>query len=101
MPRPSNWHSPTTAIRIPAHAVPLALALAKKLDTPESSVQNPYLITVGEDRYFLSPPELSPKESAEMDQQVDQVVKDLEPLLGENTVPWLIATLTPHCLDPL
>lgn len=47
MGRPSNWNSPTTSVRLPIHALPAVLALAKQLDDPkpvetvESNVQNP------------------------------------------------------------
>lgn len=77
MPRPSKWNSPTTSIRVPAHAVARLLELARAIDMPPpatepdpefaeyaSFVQNlqPYLLTIQDGaelkRYWIecSPP---------------------------------------------
>jgi hypothetical protein len=83
MARPKSWNSPTAAVRIPAHAVPAVIALARQLDTEppsEGFVQNPNppsLITIGqgstETRYLLQPPaDISPEDSALVDELVNQ-----------------------------
>jgi hypothetical protein len=86
MPRPSSWNSPTTAIRVPAHAVDALLALARQLDQADN-VQNledapaPYLFACetydqGTQRYLICPPADASEETwAEADRLVDELFK--------------------------
>ncbi|MGB5972692.1 MAG: hypothetical protein WBG38_05210 [Nodosilinea sp.] len=91
MGRPSNWNSPTTSVRLPIHALPAVLALAKQLDDPKpvgdvkNNVQNPtgpYLLTSecqgNTYRLFLNPPrDLSPLMEHAIGEYCDQVLDEL------------------------
>ena len=108
MPRPSAWNSPTTAIRLPKHAVEACLELARTLDQPisEGFVQNtdPLLITVGQgtecDRYLLPSQALTPEQANQMDTLIDQVLATV-PGLGKDAEALLLAELTPRVLSPI
>jgi hypothetical protein len=88
MPRPPKWNSPTDSVRLPKHAIPAAMALAKQLDNAAaarrlvSNVQNPpgpYLVTMEDgsrtESYLIdSDPETPPETWAQADRLVDQLV---------------------------
>jgi len=90
MGRPSNWNSPTDSVRLPKHAIPAALALAKQLDNAAATrrlvdnVQNPpgpYLVTLEDgahtERYLIDPdPDTPPETWAEADRLVEQLVAE-------------------------
>lgn len=111
MARPSNWNSPTTSVRLPKHAVPAALSLARQLDAPKptgdvkNNVQNPsapYLVTSesakGTYRYVVNPPPDIPAEVwAEADRLLDEVCKGLSQkerwlMLGRLVEEWCTPT---------
>ena len=91
MGRPSNWNSPTDSVRLPKHAIPACLALARQLDEAKpvgdvkNNVQNPpgpYLLTTdspqGSYRLFLDPPrDLSPLMEHAIGEYCDQVLDEL------------------------
>lgn len=101
MPRPSNWNSPTAALRVPAHAVGAVLALAKQLD--QGFVQNdlptaePYLLTDGENRYLIAPPNAP----AEVWQQADLLIAQLTAGLSEDEQFLLLAQLASQWGRPI
>lgn len=83
MPRPSAWNNPTTAIRVPAHAVDAVIALAKQLD--QGFVQNdatptrgPVIVAIGEERYLCQPPDAPPETWELADQLIDQHLSHLD-----------------------
>lgn len=91
MPRPPKWNSPTDSVRLPKHAIPAAVALARQLDATKplldvkNNVQNPpapYLLTsdgpTGTYRLFLNPPrDLSPLMEHAIGEYCDQVLDEL------------------------
>lgn len=86
MPRPSNWKSPTTAIRVPAHAVDQLMAIARQLDT-QSFVQNPaapppLIFTIesakGTERYFVQAEPCTDEELEQIDQALDRLYEQLQ-----------------------
>lgn len=100
MARPSNWNSPTVAIRVPAHAVDALMALAKQLD--RDNVQNlppeqpgPYILTTetykdGVQRYLIQADADTPAEVwAEADLLVDKMCAGLD----ENGRMFLLSRL--------
>lgn len=107
MGRPSNWNSPTDSVRLPKHAIPAAMALAKQLDSLAatrrllSNVQNPpgpYLVTLEDgahtERYLIDPdPETPPETWAEAERLVDELIaqhgyKHLLYLIGRMAQAW-------------
>lgn len=101
MGRPSNWKSPTAAIRVPTHAVGAVLALAKQLDNqPSSFVQNPgpYLVTVNEAQYLVTAPADCPPEIwAEADRLIDELIAPL----AEKDQLYMLARLTEELGRPI
>ena len=106
MPRPSAWNSPTTAIRVPAHAVDAVMMLARKLDQePQTGfVQNPdqppppYMVTVDNDAYICHPPTTTPEEDALIDQamaKLDAIIA-AKGLRAHDTYALLVADLAPR-----
>lgn len=105
MGRPSNWNSPTDSVRLPKHAIPAALALAKQLDNAEATrrlldnVQNspgPYLVTLedgAKTESYLIDPDTPPEVWAEADRLVEQLVaehgyKNLLYIIGRMAQAW-------------
>lgn len=91
MGRNPKWNSPTDSVRLPTHAIPACLALARQLDDPKpvgdvkNNVQNPsapYLLTsegpYGTYRLFLNPPrDLDPLMEHAIGEYCDQVLDGL------------------------
>lgn len=102
MPRPSNWNSPTAAVRVPAHAVDAVIALARQLDKepPQSFVQNPsgpYLVSDGEDRYLIPTPTAPP----EMWEQADRLIDELFHEHDQDDLLLILAKLAKHWGKPI
>lgn len=100
--RPSPWNSPTELVRLPSHAIPQCVQLAKRLDQsqPDDFVQKRgrLLISVGEgsdDRsYLLDPPTLPPGRQALIDEVVDQFISGMT----EKDLAFALALLAPRVL---
>lgn len=107
MGRPSNWNSPTDSVRLPKHAIPAAMALARQLDNAAATrrlvdnVQNPpgpYLVTMEDgaktESYLIDPdPDTPPEAWAEADRLVEQLVaehgyKNLLYIIGRMAQEW-------------
>lgn len=111
MGRPSLWNSPTDSVRLPKHAIPAAVALARQLDAPtaetvKSNVQNPtapallppYLLASssakGTYHYLVNTPIDIPAETwAAADRLLDEVCQGLSEkerclLLGRLVEEW-------------
>lgn len=111
MPRPSNWNSPTAAIRVPAHAVGAVLALAKQLDDhiPSSFVQNPdnpsggpYMVTLEDrhrlERYLINPPSDIPSEVWE---EADRLIDEKFSHLSEQEQLYVVTRLAQEWGTPV
>ncbi|MBD2107407.1 hypothetical protein [Nodosilinea sp. FACHB-13] len=91
MPRPPKWNNPTDSVRLPKHAIPACMALARQLDGSKpvedvkNNVQNllgPSMLTSesrdGTYRLFLKPPpELPPNVEASIEEYCDRVFDGL------------------------
>lgn len=107
MSRPPKWNSPTDSVRLPKHAIPAAMALARQLDSAAATrrlvdnVQNPpgpYLVTMEDgaktESYLIDPdPDTSPETWAEADRLVEQLVaehgyKNLLYIIGRMAQAW-------------
>lgn len=107
MGRPSRWNSPTDSVRLPKHAIPACMALARQLDEAKpvgdvkNNVQNPtgpYLLTSdspkGTFQYTVNPPPDIPAEVwAEADRLIDEVCGQMDQkehwlMLGRLVEEW-------------
>jgi len=107
MPRPSNWNSPTTAIRIPAHAAEQLLAIARQLDSPSDGfVQNPstppLLISVddtsGDNQYLIEAVQLSPEDDEAVELAIAQVDRSID---GERELLLFLAEFVKRTQTPI
>ncbi len=83
MARPSNWKTPTTAIRIPTHLAEHLLEIARRLDD-RGFVQNPtpvykprYMVGYEGSTYAVGGVVLSPTEEESVQKIADLVFADL------------------------
>jgi hypothetical protein len=107
MGRPSNWNSPTDSVRLPKHAIPACMALARQLDDVKpvgdvkNNVQNPtgpYLVTWEVNgqatHYLVDPPADIPTDVwVEADRLLDEVCgpmsqKERWLMLGRMVEEW-------------